>query len=173
MNCYGPGHENLENWKGTSLFISIICNWWNTVNIHHPFKGRNTRNSNAEPFCSVDDICFRFLEQLVEWLDCWALCDKQTKEGFLRSDTFAFRHTVKNLVELLKHLLVTMNVDFVLTRKFQTDNLESRLGHYRQMSDGNRLVSIQEILESETKIKINNVLKLYAADREITIKDFL
>ena len=66
-----------------------------------------------------------------------------------------------------------MNVDFVLTRKFQTDDLESRFGHYRQMSDRNRLVSIQEILESETKIKINSMLKLYAADGEITIKDFL
>ena len=66
LKCYGPDHENLENWKGTSLFISIICKWWNMVNIHHPFKGRNMRNSNAEPFCSVDNIRFRFLEQLVE-----------------------------------------------------------------------------------------------------------
>ena len=41
------------------------------------------------------------------------------------------------------------------------------------MSGGNRLVSIQEILESEKKIKINSMLKLYAADGEITIKDFL
>ena len=41
------------------------------------------------------------------------------------------------------------------------------------MSGGNRLVSIQEILESENKIKINSMLKLYAADGEITIKDFL
>ena len=41
------------------------------------------------------------------------------------------------------------------------------------MSGGNRLVSIQEILESEMKIKINSMLKLCAADGEITIKDFL
>ena len=47
-----------------------------------------------------------------------------------------------------------MNVDFVLTGKFQTDDLGSRFGHYRQMSGGNRLVSIQEILESEKKIKL-------------------
>ena len=95
------------------------------------------------------------------------MCDKQTKEDFLISDTyFALKHTVKSLVELLKHLLVTMNVDFVLTGKFQTDDLESRFGHYRQMSGGNRLVSIQEILETEKKIKINSMLKLYAADGE-------
>ena len=72
------------------------------------------------------------------------------------------------MIELLKHVLVTMNVDFVLTGKFQTDDLESRFGHYRQMSGGNRFVSIQEILESEKKIKINSMLKLYAADGEIT-----
>ena len=41
------------------------------------------------------------------------------------------------------------------------------------MSGGNRLVSIQELLESVKKIKINSMLKLYAADGEITIKDFL
>ena len=65
-----------------------------------------------------------------------------------------------------------MNIDFVLTGKFRTDDLESRFGHYRQMSRGNRLVSNQEILESEKKIKINSILKLYAVDGEITIKDF-
>ena len=65
-----------------------------------------------------------------------------------------------------------MNVDFALLGKFQTDDLESRFGHYRQMSDGNRFVSIQEILESEKKRKINSMLKLYAADGEITTKDF-
>ena len=53
------------------------------------------------------------------------------------------------------------------------DDLESRFGHYRQMCGGNRLVSIQEILENENKIKIYSMLKLYAADGEITIKDFL
>ena len=66
-----------------------------------------------------------------------------------------------------------MNVNFVLTGKFQTDNLESTFGHYRQMSGGNRLVSIPEILKSENKIKINSMLKLYAADGEITIKNIL
>ena len=25
LKCYRPDHENLENWKGMSLFISIIC----------------------------------------------------------------------------------------------------------------------------------------------------
>ena len=64
-----------------------------------------------------------------------------------------------------------MNVDFVLTGKFQIDDLESRFGHYRQMSGGNRLVFIQKILEN--KIKINSMLKLCAAGGEITIKDFL
>ena len=59
-----------------------------------------------------------------------------------------------------------MNVDFVLTGKFQTNNLESRFGHYRQMSGGNRLISIQEILESENKIKNKSMFETLCKQME-------
>ena len=172
--CYGPVEDNLENWKGTSLFIATIWKWWNIVNVDHPYKGRNTRNPDAEPFSSVDDARFDFMQKLIDWLDNWAHCDKQSKEGFLTADTyFSLKHTIKSLAELIKHLLSTLKIDFILTGKFQTDDLESRFGQYRQMCGGNRLVSVQEIIESEKKLKIKSVLKLYPADEEIPVKDYL
>ena len=39
-------------------------------------------------------------------------------------------------------------MDYVLTGKFQTDQLESRFGHYRQLSRSNYLVSVADILQS-------------------------
>nr|CAD7256788.1 unnamed protein product [Timema shepardi] len=54
----------------------------------------------------------------------------------------------------------------------QNDNIESRFGQYRQMSGGNYLISVTEILESERKIKAISLLKIqsYKAG-EFSIKD--
>lgn len=44
--------------------------------------------------------------------------------------------------------------------KFQTDQLEERFGSYRRMSGANYHVSVQEILESERRLKLISLLKL-------------
>ena len=174
LKCYGPTMEKLKNWEGTSSFISVICKWWNIVNVHHPYKGRNTRNADAEPIRTSDDSRLDFLLDMAKWLDHWSDCNKQSNEGFLTEDTyFALAHTLRSLVELVIHLLQTLHIDFILTGKFQTDDLESRFGHYRQMSGGNRLVSIQEIMESEKKLKIDSLLKLFTPDGELSVRNYL
>jgi hypothetical protein len=43
---------------------------------------------------------------------------------------------------------------------FQTDVLERRFGKYRRMSGCNYNVSVQQIIVSEKKIKINSLIKL-------------
>ena len=48
--------------------------------------------------------------------------------------------------------------------KFQTDQLENRFGIYRRMSGCNYNVSVTQILESEKKLKIMNLLKVQSSD---------
>ena len=48
---------------------------------------------------------------------------------------------------------------FGLTSRFQSDPLERRYGQYRQMSGGQFLVSLYEVLCSENIIKIRNLVK--------------
>src|SRR5688572_15486080 len=67
-----------------------------------------------------------------------------------------------------------MKVHYVLTGKFQTDCLEFRFSQYRQLSGANFHVSVQEIKESEKKLKIVSILNVVSASRgDITIKDFI
>jgi len=62
----------------------------------------------------------------------------------------------------------------VLTGKFQTDCLEFRFSQYRQLSGANYHVSVQEIKESEKKLKIISMLHVLSAScGKISIQDFL
>ena len=49
--------------------------------------------------------------------------------------------------------------DCVLTGRLQSDPLERRFSHYRQMSGGRFLVSLQEVIKSESIIKLKSLLK--------------
>ena len=53
-----------------------------------------------------------------------------------------------------------MKLHYILTGKFQTDNLEARFGLYRMLSGSNYLVSVIEILQSEKKLKLKGLLKI-------------
>ena len=66
-----------------------------------------------------------------------------------------------------------LNFEFVLYGKFQTDHSESRFGLYHQICGGNKLVSVQEIKESERKLKINSLLRLHSPSFTISVKKYL
>ena len=174
LNCYGPHNENLENWNGTASFINLVWKWWCVVNVKHPFKERNTRNIYAHPIDTVNHKNLQFLSSLATWLDCWSNKNKILNEGFLSKDTYlTFKHILKVIVEVAKYLIETLKFDFVLLGYFQTDNLESRFGQYRQMYGGNRLISVQELTESEKKLKIKSLLKLHYDAITVPVKEYL
>ena len=73
----------------------------------------------------------------------------------------------------MKYLLQHHKLQFVLLVQFQTDNLEARFGQYRMLSGSNYLVSVNEVLQSEKKLKVHSLLKLYTNSHGIIrIKDF-
>ena len=74
------------------------------------------------------------------------------RHGTLSAETmFALRHTVSTLLDIITHLLNDMKLCYVLTGKFQTDNLEFRFGQYCQLSGSTYRVSVQQVKESEKK----------------------
>ena len=74
------------------------------------------------------------------------------------------------LAEVVRHLLSKSEFAFVLTGKFETDELESRFGQYRLMCGGNRLVSIKEVMEK--KLNIRSLLHLHSTAGSIPVKMF-
>ncbi|CAH2000204.1 unnamed protein product [Acanthoscelides obtectus] len=63
------------------------------------------------------------------------------------------------MIKIVDYSFEHFPVEYVLCGKFQTDNLEKRFGRYRYLSGCNYHISINEILESEKKIRLQNVLK--------------
>ena len=124
---------------------------------------------------SVDDQRFEWLKKLSEWLEAWKQYSNTNSTGFLTKETYtALQHTVTTLVALYKELLQHYKLKYILTGKFQTDNIESRFGLYRMLSVCNYLVSVVEVLQNEKKLRMKNLLKLYSSSKgTIPIKDFL
>jgi hypothetical protein len=85
-------------------------------------------------------------------------------QGFLTLDTYhALSHTTRSLISLIKFSLLSLNVNYVLTGKFQTDNLERTFGKYRNLSGSNYNVSVQQVMEAEHKIRLNKLLGIQSA----------
>ena len=71
LKHFGPADATMENWEGTSTFIAIVCKWWDIINLHHPYKGRNTNNPDAYPIYQQADARLDFLLNLHKWLKIW------------------------------------------------------------------------------------------------------
>jgi len=154
-------HALSDTVENTKTFINIILRWWKMVNIKHPNQGRNLRDTDCEPFHRLDDPRLQFMSQVVAWLDRWEQMKNKARHGCLSQEThFALRHTVVTLQLLIRHLLTEHKLQYVLSGKFQTDNLEFRFSQYRQLSGGNYHVSVRQILESERKLKLISILHL-------------
>ena len=67
------------------------------------------------------------------------------------------------MIEYIQYSIKELNVEYVLPGKVQTDNLEKRFSCYRQLSGGNYHVTMTQILESEKKIRLKNMLGLKSA----------
>ena len=63
-------------------------------------------------------------------------------------------------VPLFTELFEQYELHYILTGKFQTDNLEAHFGLYRMLSGSNYLVSVIKVLQSEKTLKLKGLLKL-------------
>src|SRR5664279_3728352 len=107
----------------------------------------------------MNDDRIEFMKDVHQWLCRWEGLNQKPRHGRLSNETlFALKHTVITFVDLIEHLLNSLSFVYVLTGKFQTDCLEARFGKYRQLSGTNYHISVQEIKESEKKLKIISLL---------------
>ena len=156
-----------KNSHSTADFIELILRWWNIVNVKTPHKGWAKRLEDSYPITKTNFKNLFFLEKFSSWLESWEslnvphCSDNKTRYGKLTLETFtALKHTCKTLVTCSYYLLNEMDYNYILLAKFQTDQLEKRFGLYRSTSGCNYNVSVTQILESEKKIKVMNLLKV-------------
>jgi len=169
------GNNSNTDMSGTSKFMKIILRLWKILNVKSTGKGRRKRDTDMDPIRHADDSNVVFLREVYSWLVQWEALQQKVRQGRLSNETlFALKHTVATFVELIKYLFDELHVSYVLTGKFQTDCLEFRFSQYRQLSGANYHVSVQEIKESEKKLKVISMLHVMSASRgNISIQDFL
>ena len=62
-------------------------------------------------------------------------------------------------------MFTNYNWKFILLGKLQTDGIEGRFGGYRRLSGSTYHVHVEQVLESERKLKLLSVLKLNSAKK--------
>ena len=68
-----------------------------------------------------------------------------------------------------------MNISYILTGRFQTDDLESRFSFYRQLAGSQSNISLQKLFECGNKLRIISALKLKFKTKifgETELRDF-
>ena len=77
-----------------------------------------------------------------------------TKETFL-----AIRQSCQAIVGLSRYLINECGFKYILLGKIQSDNIESRFGHIRQLSGANYYLSMRQLLESNRKLRALSLIK--------------
>lgn len=124
---------------GTNTFLQSVSNWWKCVNCKNKFSGKIQRDPYRNCIRSLNDDNVLFLKSFLEWVVKWNTMEDNRKfsEGKLSRDTyFSLKHTTESIIALCDYLLNSLQFEYVLLGKFQTDDLEGRFGQYRQMSGG-------------------------------------
>jgi len=98
-----------------------------------------------------------FLEKLSAWLTLWG---SGSKGSLTRQTLRALQHTSVSLAKLSKYAINELKMSYILLGKAQTDTLERRFAEYRQLCGSNYHVSVQQVLESEKKLRVSTLLAL-------------
>ena len=158
----------------TAEFVTIISNLWKIFNINTPNKGIRLKDDLSLPLVN-NNPRFCYLDRIVDWLERWK--DTQEKKGKLSAQTFtSLRHSCKALSKIVNHLTQNCGFSFVLSSFLQTDPLEHHFGLYRMMAGAHYHITYCQILETERRIKLSNIIKLLPRKCSIdhfSVKEFL
>lgn len=151
---------NEPHCSDTADFIEIILKWWKIMNVKSLFKGTHKRDKFMEPLTSnLNDEKRIFLHKFLNWLDAWKAAKYDS--GFLTRETYtALSHTTHAVLELCDYCTNELGFTYLLPGKIQTDLLERRFGKFRQLSGGQYNVTIRQIFENESKLRLQSLRSL-------------
>lgn len=151
---------DIEHFKETAEYIKIIHKWWCIMNVKTLYKGEHKLDNFQEPLTSdTNDVKYDFLDKFVKWLEKWD--DMKCNTGGLTKQThLALSHTTTAMLAMAKYCFSSLNFSFFLPGKVQTDPLEDRFGSYRQLSGSQYCISIRQVYETETKLRVQSILPL-------------
>ena len=156
--------RTLETRSNTHDFVDILLIIWKVFNINSPLKGQRLNDDISRPLTFQDER-FSFLACVVFWLEAWQALPNNM--GKLSKQTFtSFKHACTVLPQITNHLTGHCGFTYLLSSFLQTDPLEHHFGLYRMMSGSNYHISYLQIFETERRLKISNILKIFASQQD-------
>lgn len=149
--------NNIPRHKETAGYIKILCKWWSVMNVKTLYKGEHKEIKPFTPNFDTDQ--YKFLYHFVEWLKKWEGM-KCTTRGLTKQTHLPITHTTKAMLALAEYCFESLNFDYFLLGKVQTDSLEDRFGSYRMLAGSNYSISIHQIYDTETKLRMQTILPL-------------
>lgn len=152
--------NDIPHYKETSEFIKIICKWWAIMNVKTLFKGEHKLDEFQRPLTSNSNtVQYQFLNNFIVWLKRWEEMKCDTG-GLTKQTQLAIMHTTKAMLALAEYCFECLNFDYFLPGKVQTDLLEDRFGSYRMLAGSNYNISIRQVYDTETKLRMQSILPL-------------
>ncbi|KAH6933202.1 hypothetical protein HPB50_013442 [Hyalomma asiaticum] len=155
-SCVIFAHMEMTS-EAPDVTMSVV--WWKIANVKTLEKGHRQRDVWQEPLRDMHFQQIEFLDNFVTWLDAWS-CRGTHSNGLTKETHFALRLSTYALFKLARYSLHKLGFRYVLLGEFQTDSLEARFGKYRQLCGSQYNVSITQVFEAETKIRLQNTLVL-------------
>ena len=145
----------------TEDFINIILKLWKIFNINRPNKDLRFKEDDFSRQLIQNDERFSFLSRIVYWIDVWKALPG--KGGKLSPQTFtSLKHSCLALPILVNFLTSECRFNYVLSYFLQTDPIEHHFGLYTMLSGANYHISLCQILESERRLKVSDILNLFS-----------
>ena len=79
--------------------------------------------------------------------------------GLTKETSLALSQSCQAIAGLSKYLLNQCQFNYVLLGKIQSDTLEGRFGHFRQLSGANYFISMRQLYESDRKLRALSLVK--------------
>ena len=155
----GGSKYGIANWTSTAIFIEIIYKWFCIMNVKCLSKGKRLNHDYMHPLSDENHLNFKFLFNFLAWMDHWKE-QKQDIGKLTRETHSALSHTTYGIIEMAKYCCQDLKFDYFLPGKVQTDSLEERFGKYRALAGSVYLISLRQLYEAETKIRLQNILPL-------------
>ena len=92
---------------------------------------------NKAPFRNENDDRLKWLEAFLKWLKSWKDSIDNENEFFTNETYEAIVLTTNSTIAKIRYMLRELKLEFVLTRKFNSDNVERKFSALRQANGGN------------------------------------
>ena len=147
LRSFFPNKLNMSN------FLELVSHWWLITNSKSRFNSSNKIGNAVVP----EGDKTNFFRLLADHFENWGI--SVPKFCLTTHTCSALVRTLRAQADLIDELIEKDMYDFVMVGRLQSDPLERRFSHYRQMSGGRFIVSLREVISSEKILKCRALLK--------------